>query len=34
MEKKMLLEVRGKKEDWGCGVNVDGTATCANKETL
>lgn len=36
MEKEMLLEVREKKKrGLGlCGVNVDGTVTCANKETL
>lgn len=35
MEKEMLLEVRGKKRGLGlCGVNVDSTVTCANKETL
>lgn len=35
MEKKMLLGVRGEKRGLGlCGVNADGTVTCASKETL
>lgn len=35
MEKKMSLGVRGEKGGLGlCGVNVDGTVTCASRETL